>query len=115
MRSRREFGLIGDLTTGWLGAVIGGWLFRRLGFVAPNDAAGHVVVALLGATILLIGIRVLRRVTFVTSGAAPTDTAGPLVDLEEHIRRLGHLERRILSGFLTRQPTARDEPESAER
>ena len=70
MRSRREFGLIGDLTTRWLGAVIGGWLFRRLGFVAPNDAAGHVVVALLGATILLIGIRVLRRVTFVTSGAA---------------------------------------------
>ena len=43
MRSTRDFGLIGDLTTGWLGGVVGGWLFRRLNITAPDDAIGHVV------------------------------------------------------------------------
>ena len=29
MRSRREFGVLGDLVMGCLGAIVGGWLFRR--------------------------------------------------------------------------------------
>lgn len=64
MRSRRDFGVLGDLTTGWLGGVVGGWLFRQLGVIAPDDAVVHVVVALVGASALMLGIRILRRATF---------------------------------------------------
>jgi uncharacterized membrane protein/uncharacterized membrane protein YeaQ/YmgE (transglycosylase-associated protein family) len=108
MRSRRDFGLLGDLTTGWLGGVVGGWLFRRLGVVAPDDTVGHVLVALVGATALLIGLRVLRRVTFVARVVVPAEASAQIENLEEHIRGLGQLERRIISGLLTRQPATRD-------
>jgi len=108
MRSRRDFGLLGDLTTGWLGGVVGGWLFRRLGVVAPDAAAVHVVAALIGASALLIGLRVLRSATFAARAVAPAAAAPPLADLEELIRGIGQLERRILSGLLTKQHTVRD-------
>ncbi|MGE0815396.1 MAG: DUF1003 domain-containing protein [Vicinamibacterales bacterium] len=103
MRSRREFGLLGDLITGWLGGVVGGWLFRKLGVVAPDAAVVHVVVALVGATALLIGIRSLRRVMSAARVGGPADT--PLVDLEQRIRTLGDLERGFLSRLLALQPT----------
>ena len=61
MRSRRDFGLVGDLVTGWLGGLVGGWLFRRLDFVAPANPAGQVVVALVGAIVLLSAVRGLRH------------------------------------------------------
>ena len=108
MRSRRDFGLLGDLTTGWLGGVVGGWLFRRLGVVAPDVTIVNVLVALVGATALLIGLRVLRRVTSVARVVAPAEASVQLANLEEHIRGLGQLERRIIGGLLTRQPTTRD-------
>src|SRR5689334_8099656 len=66
MRSRRDFGLVGDLAIGGLGAVVGGWLFRQLGFVAPDNVAAHVLVALVGATMLLLAARGLRRAMRVT-------------------------------------------------
>ena len=108
MRSRRDFGLLGDLTTGWLGGVVGGWLFRRLGVVAPDAAAVHVVVALVGASALMLAIRVLRRVTFVARAVAPAEAAPPLADLEQMIQGLGQLDRRIFSALLAKKPAARD-------
>ena len=108
MRSRRDFGLLGDLTTGWLGGVVGGWLFRRLGVIAPDNPAVHVVVALVGASALLLGLRVLRRATFVTRVGTPAEAVPPLADLEELVRGVGQLERRILRGLLTKQHTVRD-------
>jgi uncharacterized membrane protein YeaQ/YmgE (transglycosylase-associated protein family) len=44
MKSQRDFGLIGDLVTGSLGAVVGGWLVRQLDIVTPNNLTGHIVV-----------------------------------------------------------------------
>ena len=108
MRSRRDFGLLGDLTTGWLGGVVGGWLFRRLGVVAPDAAAAHVVVALVGASALMLGIRVLRQATFVARAGAPVEAAPPLADLEQMIKGLGQLERRIFSSLLAQKPAVRD-------
>ena len=108
MRSRREFGLIGDLTTGWLGGVVGGWLFRRLGVVAPDEPAVHAVAALVGASALLLAVRVLRRATSVARVVAPSDVIPPLVDLDEHIRGLGELERRIISSLLSKAPVSTD-------
>lgn len=113
-RSGREFGLLGNLTMGWLGGVAGGWLFRRLGVVAPEDAAGQVVAALAGAVVLLAGVRVLRRVTFEHSRAAAPNGSSPGADLEGRILSLGQLERRIIHGLLTKQPTTRDPNEAFE-
>ncbi len=108
MRSRREFGLIGDLTTGWLGGVVGGWLFRRLGVVGPDEAAVHVVAALVGASALLLAVRTLRRATSVARVVAPSNVIPPLVDLDEHIRGLGELERRIIRSLLSKAPVSTD-------
>lgn len=98
LRSTRDFGLVGDLTTGWL--------FRRLVFTAPDDAIGHVVVSPAGAAALLTAVRLLRRLTSVALVTADPGAVG--IDLEECIARLGDLERRVLNSVLTRQPSARD-------
>ena len=104
MRSRRDFGVVGDLAIGGLGAVVGGWLFRQLGFVAPDNLAAHVLVALVGATMLLLAARGLRRAMRVTG----VDTVATAVvgtspaDLEERLKRLGSLERAVVHAWLTR-------------
>ena len=75
MRSRREFGVLGDLVMGCLGAIVGGWLFRRLGIVAPDHVGGQVVVALVGATALLASVRSLRSAMRATGVANVAATA----------------------------------------
>jgi uncharacterized membrane protein/uncharacterized membrane protein YeaQ/YmgE (transglycosylase-associated protein family) len=107
-RSRRQFGVVGDLTTGWLGAVVGGWVFGQLGVVAPDDVVGRVIVSLAGATTLLGGIRLLRHVTFATrivTNAKP----GPVgTTIEDRIKQLDDLERRVLGGLLSRKLSVHD-------
>lgn len=56
------FGMLGDIIIGVVGAFIGGWIFRSLGWHAPfSGIAGTVVIAFLGAVLLLIVLRALRR------------------------------------------------------
>jgi uncharacterized membrane protein/uncharacterized membrane protein YeaQ/YmgE (transglycosylase-associated protein family) len=110
MRSRREFGMLGDLVMGSLGAIVGGWLFRRLGIVAPDRVGGQIVVALVGATALLASVRALRsamRVTGVANVAA-TAVAATTGDLEERLKRVGAFERGIVTAWLSRQVRSRD-------
>lgn len=110
MRSRREFGVLGDLVTGSLGAVVGGWLFRQLGIVAPDHVGGQVVVALVGATALLASVRALRGAMQVTgvANAAATAVAATTGDLEDRLKRLGSFERSIVQAWLSRQVRSRD-------
>lgn len=55
------FGLLGDILIGILGAVLGGWLFAQLGVQAPfAGVAGTIVVAFVGAVVLLLLIRAVR-------------------------------------------------------
>jgi uncharacterized membrane protein/uncharacterized membrane protein YeaQ/YmgE (transglycosylase-associated protein family) len=104
----RGFGLMGDLTTGSLGALVGGWLFRSLHIVAPNNEVGHIVVALFGAMALLGMLRVLRHVT-IAAGLGPLVPPGPLtIDLEAQVKRLSDFERRLLSTVLQRQHVTPD-------
>ena len=102
MKSQRDYGLIGDLVTGSLGAVVGGWLVRQLDIVTPNNLTGHVVVSIFGAGVLLALGRIARHA--VDAGLSSSPQAAALVgELDEQIRRLTTIERRVLSGMLRRE------------
>jgi uncharacterized membrane protein YeaQ/YmgE (transglycosylase-associated protein family) len=57
------FGLIGDLVVGVIGAFIGGWLFPRLGLgaIVAQPIINNIIVATIGAVILLLILRLIRR------------------------------------------------------
>lgn len=55
------FGLIGNIIVGIIGAFIAGWLFPRLGFAIGGGILASIVHATLGAIILLLVVRVLKR------------------------------------------------------
>lgn len=56
------YGIIGDIIVGIVGAVIGGWLFTELGWSAPfGGLAGTVFIAFIGAVLLLVVLRAVRR------------------------------------------------------
>ncbi len=55
------FGLIGDIIIGVVGAFIGSYVFGALGWHAPfGGIAGTIVVAFVGAVILLLILRLFR-------------------------------------------------------
>ena len=54
-------GLIGDIVIGMIGAVFGGWLFSKLRIDMPvAGLAGTILVAFIGAVVLLVLVRLLR-------------------------------------------------------
>ena len=108
MRTRRDFGLLGDLITGSLGAIIGGWIFRSVGASEPNNIIGPLAVAITGAMALLGATRLLRRAFMAAGLHSVANVAPSVVDLEAQIARLGELERRVISGILRRRPTTPD-------
>jgi uncharacterized membrane protein YeaQ/YmgE (transglycosylase-associated protein family) len=60
MKSR--FGLIGDLIVGVIGALVGGWLFGKLGIAVPGGPlVGALITATVGAVVLIASIRFIGR------------------------------------------------------
>jgi uncharacterized membrane protein YeaQ/YmgE (transglycosylase-associated protein family) len=58
------FGIFGDIVLGIAGAIIGGWAFHKLGWRAPfTGLAGVVTVAVLGAALVLAGLRLIKGAT----------------------------------------------------
>jgi uncharacterized membrane protein YeaQ/YmgE (transglycosylase-associated protein family) len=56
------FGIVGDIVVGVVGAFLGGFIFRRLSIRVPfGGLAGTIVVAFVGAVILLLILRLIRR------------------------------------------------------
>lgn len=53
------FGLVGDIIVGMVGAVLGGWLLG--GIIVIGGLLGSIVLATLGAVILLFILRLVRR------------------------------------------------------
>jgi len=105
----RRIGFLADFTLGTLGGVSGAWMLRKIGgSVPPAGSPAHLVVAVLGAMVL-VGIarlvsRFTRRVTLsARSGAVPV-----AADLEAYVRRLGQVERRVFRALLGRQTIAKD-------
>jgi uncharacterized membrane protein YeaQ/YmgE (transglycosylase-associated protein family) len=55
------FGLLGNIAVGIIGAFIAGWLFPRIGFSLGSSVADAIIHATIGAVILLLVIRLVRR------------------------------------------------------
>ena len=55
-----SMGLLGNLAIGVVGAFIGGFLFRLIGFAAVG-LIGHLITATVGAVVLLYLVRVLKK------------------------------------------------------
>jgi uncharacterized membrane protein YeaQ/YmgE (transglycosylase-associated protein family) len=56
------FGILGDIVVGIIGAFVGGWLFRQMGWHSPfGGLVGTIFVALIGAIVLLLILRLIRR------------------------------------------------------
>lgn len=56
------YGILGDIIVGIVGAFVGGWLFSRLGVGTPfGGLAGTIFTAFIGAVVLLVVLRLVRR------------------------------------------------------
>jgi uncharacterized membrane protein YeaQ/YmgE (transglycosylase-associated protein family) len=55
------FGLLGDIVIGIAGAFIASWLFPRLGLHLGAGIAAQIIAATLGAVLLLVIVRLVRR------------------------------------------------------
>lgn len=55
------FGLLGDIAVGIVGAFIGGWLLPRLGINLGVGLVPVIVSATIGAVVLLLILRLIRR------------------------------------------------------
>ena len=53
--------LLRNIAVGLIGAVLGGFLFTRLGVQVMPDFAGQLVTAIIGAVLLLVILQAIRR------------------------------------------------------
>jgi uncharacterized membrane protein YeaQ/YmgE (transglycosylase-associated protein family) len=56
------YGVLIDIILGLLGGMLGGWIFGRLGIWPGGGMIGAIIVAFVGAVILVAITRVLKRV-----------------------------------------------------
>ena len=55
------FGLLGDIVVGIIGAFFGGWLLPKLGIHLGAGLVAVIISATLGAVVLLLIVRLIRR------------------------------------------------------
>jgi uncharacterized membrane protein/uncharacterized membrane protein YeaQ/YmgE (transglycosylase-associated protein family) len=105
----RGASLIADLTLGLLGAVVGGWVLRLLGLTEPGAGWGHVLVAALGALLVLAAGRLAIHFSARAAAlAGASRAASTLETLEAQIGRVGNFEHQFLARAARRKPVARD-------
>lgn len=56
----KGFGVIGNIIVGTVGAVLGGYVFGLLG-ITTDGYVGSIIMAVIGAVILLFIIRLIRK------------------------------------------------------
>jgi uncharacterized membrane protein YeaQ/YmgE (transglycosylase-associated protein family) len=54
------FGVIGDMIVGIIGALIGGWLFAKLG-ISAGGLIGSIITAFVGAVVFILLLRLIKR------------------------------------------------------
>lgn len=58
------YGILGDIIIGIVGAFLGSWLFTALNIRVPfSGLGGTIFVAFIGAVVLLLALRLVRRGT----------------------------------------------------
>ena len=55
------YGLIGDIVVGILGGLFAGWLLPQVGVVIGSGMIAAIIDAFIGAVILLIALRLVKR------------------------------------------------------
>lgn len=55
------FGVIGDIVVGVIGALLGGFLFRTLGLFPGGGLLSAILVATIGAVVLILILRLIKR------------------------------------------------------
>jgi uncharacterized membrane protein YeaQ/YmgE (transglycosylase-associated protein family) len=55
------YGLIGDIVVGILGGLLAGWLLPQVGIVIGSGMIAAIIDAFIGAVILLIALRLIKR------------------------------------------------------
>ncbi len=55
------FGLLGNIVVGVVGAILGGFLFRALGFYPGGGLLTSLITALVGALVLVFVVRLIKR------------------------------------------------------
>jgi uncharacterized membrane protein YeaQ/YmgE (transglycosylase-associated protein family) len=55
------YGLIGDIVVGILGGLFAGWLLPQVGVVIGSGMIAAIIDAFIGAVILLIALRLIKR------------------------------------------------------
>jgi uncharacterized membrane protein YeaQ/YmgE (transglycosylase-associated protein family) len=55
------FGLIGDIIVGIIGGILAGWLLPQLGIVIGGGIVAAIINAFIGAVVLLIILRLIKR------------------------------------------------------
>jgi len=55
------FGIVGDIVVGIVGAFLGGYLFDLFDLSAGGGLLGRIIVATVGAIVLLLLLRLVRR------------------------------------------------------
>ena len=56
------YGIIGDIVVGLIGSIVGGYLFQAFGMSLGGGLPASLLVATVGAVVLILLLRVLRRV-----------------------------------------------------
>ena len=55
------YGLVMDLALGVIGSLVGNWIMRMLGFVTPSNLVPQILVAILGAVVVVAVVRMLKK------------------------------------------------------
>lgn len=56
------FGFLADALIGIFGSVVAGWLFPRIGVPLPHGLIGSILASIVGAVIVIVVIRLIRRI-----------------------------------------------------
>ena len=55
------FGVVGDIVVGVVGALLGGFIFTKLGVSSGGSLIGAIIVATIGAVVLIALLRLIKR------------------------------------------------------
>jgi len=55
------YGLVMDLALGVIGSLVGNWIMRMLGLITPSNLVAQIVVAILGAVVVVAVVRMLKK------------------------------------------------------